>query len=355
MPDQKKEYVMSSTAGVQPRTFSWLTDGFREFLSFQQTLSSDRDNPVSVSDTAPPILESGPTPALLRMKEKKETGAFISQEEWATLAHYVQHGAEFWPTRHISRESVVGILQAFRAAYTLRKPGGDDGKAAYYLKNLNSMGQDEMTIEAAIETHLAHAEWPIGNGARPLVVFLRNDHVTDEAALTAALLPYWDALWRVAARGHFLVLHKPIRYKQKPDVYGAYEPFACTATRESFVFSVFRCEDRGLSALLSFPGPTAAMYPLAGYPDICEFRGMLAAIGEGAPGTHWNGDKFLAYTVGPTLDGPASGLYVRGRGGVTFCFTFDQWNILRALFAEAWENPSLQSSWAVLTEEYGEL
>jgi hypothetical protein len=28
---------------------------------------------------------------------------------------------------------------------------------------------------------------------------------------------------------------------------------------------------------------------------------------------------------------------------------------LRALFAEAWENPSLQSSWAVLTEEYGEL
>ena len=95
MPDQKKEYVMSSTAGVQPRTFSWLTDGFREFLSFQQTLSSDRDNPVSVSDTAPPILESGPTPALLRMKEKKETGAFISQEEWATLAHYVQHEPSF--------------------------------------------------------------------------------------------------------------------------------------------------------------------------------------------------------------------------------------------------------------------
>ena len=63
---------MSSTAGVQPRTFSWLTDGFREFLSFQQTLSGDRDNPVSVSDAAQPILESGPTAALLRMKEKKE-------------------------------------------------------------------------------------------------------------------------------------------------------------------------------------------------------------------------------------------------------------------------------------------
>jgi hypothetical protein len=355
MPDPKKEYVMSSTTAVQPRTFSWLTDGFRQFLSFQQTLSGDRDNPVSFSDTAPPILKSGPTAALLRMKEKKETGAPISQEEWAMLAHYVQHGAEYWPNRHISRESVVGILQAFRAAYKLREPGGDDGKAAYYLKNLNSMGQDEITIEAAIETHLAHAEWPIGNGARPLVVFLRHDHVTDESALTAALLPYWDALWRVAARGHFLVLHEPIRDKQKPDAYDAYEPVAFTATRQSFVCSVFRSEDRGLSALLSFPGPTAAMYPLAGYPDICEFRGMLAAIGEGVPGTHWNGDKFLAYTVSPTLDGPASGLYVRGRGGVTFCFTFDQWNILRALFAEAREDQFLQSSWAVLREEYGEL
>lgn len=274
MPDRKKEYVMSSTTAVQPRTFSWLADGFREFLSFQQTLPRNGDTPVSVLDTPQQILESGPTAALLRMKEKKETGAFISQEEWAMLAHYVQQGAEFWPNRHISHESVVGILQAFRAAYKLRKPGGDDGKADYYLKNLNTIGQYETTIEAAIETHLAHAEWPIGNGARPLVVFLRNDHVTDEATLTSALLPHWDALWRVAARGHFLVLNKPIRDKQNPDVFDAYEPVAFTATRESFVYSVFCSEGHGLSALLSFPGPTAAMYPLAGYPDICEFRAM---------------------------------------------------------------------------------
>ena len=130
---------MSSPTGVQPRTFSWLTDGFREFLSFQRTPSGDRDKPVSVSDTTQLILESGTTAALLRMKEKKETGAPISQEEWALLAHYVQLGAEFSPNRHISRESVVGILQAFRAAYKLRRPGGDEGKAAYYLTKFNSM------------------------------------------------------------------------------------------------------------------------------------------------------------------------------------------------------------------------
>jgi hypothetical protein len=105
------------------------------------------------------------------MKEKKDTGAPISQKEWARLAQFVQMGAEFSPNRHISRESVVGILQAFRAAYKLRKPGGDEGKAAYYLNKFNTMGQDEDTIEAAVETHLDHAEWPIGNDARPLVVF----------------------------------------------------------------------------------------------------------------------------------------------------------------------------------------
>jgi hypothetical protein len=352
MPDHKEENAMSTTTGVQPRTFSWLTDGFRDLLSFQKTPIKDRDKSVSVSDATQPILETGPTAALLRMKEKKDTGAPISQKEWARLAQFVQMGAEFSPNRHISRESVVGILQAFRAAYKLRKPGGDEGKAAYYLKKFNTMGQDEDTIEAAVETHLDHAEWPIGNDARPLVVFLRDDDVTDEAALTAALLPYWDTLWRVAARGHFLVHNKPIRDEQKLH---AYEPAAATFIRESFVFSVIRCEDHDLTALLTFPGSTAAMYPLAGYPDICEFRVMLAAIGEAPVGTHWNGDRLMAYTVGRELDAPASGLHFQGRGGVTFCFTFDQWNILRALFAEAWENPFLQSSWAVLTEEYGEL
>ena len=180
---------MPTTTGVQPRTFSWLTDGFRDLLSFQRQPSGDRDKPVSVSDATQPILETGPTAALLRMKEKKDTGAPISQKEWARLAQFVQMGAEFSPNRHISRESVVGILQAFRAAYKLRKPGGDEGKQAYYLQKLNTMGQDEATIEAAVEAHLDHAEWPIGNDARPLVVFLRDDQVTDEAALTAALLP----------------------------------------------------------------------------------------------------------------------------------------------------------------------
>jgi hypothetical protein len=355
MPDHKKENAMSTTTEVQPRTFSWLPDGLRDLLSFQKTPSKDRDKPVSIWNATQPILETGPTSALLRMKEKKDTGAPISQKEWARLAQFVQMGAEFSPNRHISRESVVGILQAFRAAYKLRKPGGDERKATYYLDKFNSMGQRESTIEAAVETHLDHAEWPIGNDARPLVVFLRDDDVTDEAALTAALLPYWDTLWRVAARGHFLVHNRPIRDEQKLHAYDAHEPAAAAFIRESFAFSVIRCEDHDLTALLTFPGPTAAMYPLAGYPDICEFRVMLAAIGEAPVGTHWKGDRFMAYTVSRELDGPASGLHVQGRGGVTFCFTFDQWNILRALFAEAWENSFVKTSWAVLTEEYGEL
>src|ERR1039458_2206054 len=122
MTVHKKEQVMLSPTGVQARTFSWLPDGIREFLSFQRTPSGDRDKPVSVSDTTQPILESGLTATLLRMKEKKETGAPISQEEWALLARYVQWGAESPPKRHHPRESVVGILQAFRAAYKLRRP-----------------------------------------------------------------------------------------------------------------------------------------------------------------------------------------------------------------------------------------
>ena len=85
MPDHKEENAMSTTTGVQPRTFSWLTDGFRELLSFQKTPPENRDKAVSVSDATQPILETGPTAALLRMKEKKDTGAPISQKEWARV------------------------------------------------------------------------------------------------------------------------------------------------------------------------------------------------------------------------------------------------------------------------------
>lgn len=137
---------MSSITGIQPRTFSWLTDEFRECLSFQQTYSRDRDGPVSVSDTPQLILKSDTTAA----KEKKDTGAAISQKEWTVLAFSVQQGAECPPNRQTSHESVVGILQAFQAAYKPRKPGGDEGKVAYYLDKLNSMDQDEDAIEVIL-------------------------------------------------------------------------------------------------------------------------------------------------------------------------------------------------------------
>src|SRR5208337_5302103 len=43
MLDHKKENAMSTTTGVQPRTFSWLTDGFRDLCRF-----SDRHPKIGI-------------------------------------------------------------------------------------------------------------------------------------------------------------------------------------------------------------------------------------------------------------------------------------------------------------------
>ena len=91
-----------------------------------------------------------PTKALLEIRRKGEAERILSKAEWTVLAHFVQQGLEAFLIDGDSpspgfRESLMAVLDAFLAAYELRK--GTSTWDEYYLGNLPSdcqpsQGQD---------------------------------------------------------------------------------------------------------------------------------------------------------------------------------------------------------------------
>lgn len=329
---------MSSSSDGQPKPYG--ADEVREMISFRTHLADNIIKP----DSEPPIF--CPTTALLQIKNKKEAGRCITQDEWARLTHFVFLGAEYPSARSISRESVIGILQAFKDAYAVNHHVGD---------NADFAGRDDKLT--ALDAFLSSTtKGSTGFGARFLHVFLRDEVVTDIDELTQALLPYWDILWRVAARGHYRLLKKPLR-KESKVCYGEPLPLA-TLSNKSWTLSFMGLDSGDVNASLGFPVPMAGTtYPLHGYTQIGDFRAMLSAIAgfcERGEMSKWKGDHFFAYMAhgdGPAGSGACFGAI---QNGIKFGFTFEQWNVLSALFAEAWEISALQSVWTRLMEEYGE-
>jgi len=74
------------------------------------------------------------TESLLEIRRKGEAGQMLSRAQWTLLAYYVQRGSEGFSKTPPSRESFIGILNAFRAAYQLsNKRSRYDGE---YFSNL---------------------------------------------------------------------------------------------------------------------------------------------------------------------------------------------------------------------------
>ena len=119
---------MSRSSDRQPKPYG--ADVVREMISFRTHLADNIIKPVS----EPPIV--CPTTALLQIKNKKEAGRCITQDEWARLTHFVFLGAEYPSARSISRESVIGILQAFKDAYAVNHHVGDNAHFAGRADNL---------------------------------------------------------------------------------------------------------------------------------------------------------------------------------------------------------------------------
>ena len=81
----------------------------------KQLLESARDDRFEVTE-----LLGKPTETMLEIRRKGEAGQTLTRAQWTVVAYFVQQGSEAFSKNPISRESYIGIINAFEAAYQLR-------------------------------------------------------------------------------------------------------------------------------------------------------------------------------------------------------------------------------------------
>jgi len=323
----------------------------------KRVLESVRNHAVEVAD-----LLAEPTEALSQMQRKREAGVALTTAEWALLVYFVVEGL-----KTVGGESgtpsvqtpTVCLLDAFMAVYEQCRPSTArdqqrvenltiaDRPPAGERRHVGRSGELRQIVadtrrrvleETAVSPALA-----LG-AARNLSLLLDEDLVGVES-INSALAPHWPALWPMAARGHYATTGRPVRRAVwAPLIEEAAGPVVA-AGRVRLSLEV----RQEVGVFMMFSGAGSVMYPITRYPELREFRMMLATLGPTV--RLWDG----RYFQGLLIDADESGVRFRGKGDriVVGCQRAD-WDALRSLYQQAWERVEVQQTWARLTMEYGE-
>jgi hypothetical protein len=238
-----------------------VSDSLREYLDrVKQVMSSRRGDGVSTSEVAKMLLESAKddrldhrlevadlqrsaTDSLWSIRQKWERQQGLSHAEWLFLARYVDLGCRGLaedPERP-NAESFALILEAFLAVRALRV---DRGVALdkYYVGNLkpanggalNDRQLDPDLVPRATDKliqELRHSERPSKPTfcGRNFYVALRDETLPGVTAINDALSDKLPTLFRMAARGHWLLERKPLRApcRTRDFVWRTLPPLAC--------------------------------------------------------------------------------------------------------------------------------
>ncbi len=372
-----------AVAPQQPVISVRISDALRARLErLKELLSLKNGESVSTSEVAKQLLESAredrlevaellsdATKSLAQARRKIEAGYSLSRSEWIVVAYFAQQGTERYsnlaPTYPVSGETVKGILEAFLAAYKIRRPSKtvDDGKYLGNLPILNEEGEEVLNrkglvVSAVVERLIQRVsepdfyQWP-QFAARNLYELLEEEHFPNIEALNSALKPSWAALWRAAARGHYITRQMPVRDQAGEDTLGRRYSAAISSVFEGGFVVSFAAGSGDLSLLLNLPPDRMAMYEMAPYPMIAEFRTLLEEWNATIANSHWKGRYFFVYTVAGGEAEPH--VWVRCEGAATFGFSQAEWASIQECFRRAWEIPELQRIWTELSLEYGEL
>jgi hypothetical protein len=341
---------------------------------------------ISTSEIAKQLLESAredrlelvelladPTAALRQIRRKGQAQQPLSRTEWTLLAHFVQLGMEAFadttPNR-VSRASMVAVVDAFLSVYGLRRDG-PPVREPYYLGNLpldcrpasarrpdrEEAATSETVRRTAAETRvrLQDPDWtqaPVFIG-RNLYVLLQDEKLPGAETINRALAPHWAALWRLAARGHYVATGQSLGEPAAQDTARAAPPIP-PVSDEAMSLAFMRIERGGLSVLVSFPGPLGPLYPVSGYPKLAEFRAMVDSLAPDGQ-RQWMGAHFFGYITAASADGDAAVWFRAPENGISVGLSLPHWAALRALLHRAWEQPDVSRAWAELSLDYGEL
>jgi hypothetical protein len=379
--EKGKPVAERSSWSQQPVISIRISDALRSRLEqLKEALSKKSGENVSTSEVAKQLLESAredrlevaelladATVALAGARQKAEAGLSLSRAEWIVLAYYIRQGVESHIGGRTPPAMMKEILEAFLAAYGVRR-GKQSGGDTHYLSNLpvlNKEGQQVFGVEAegidlptAVERLIRRLKASDSDGvwpqfaARNLYEFLEEESFGTEA-MNQALKPHWPVLWRAAARGHYLVRGYPVRDASRSAASEHMWGLAISSVFEGgFVLSFAAGSEHDLSVLLSLPEARQAMYEIGPYPMIAEFRAMLQGWDTSGPNSFWRGRWFFGYTA---VESTAPPVWIRCQGAVSFGFTAEEWASLQEAFRRAWEMPELQRISGELMLQYGEI
>jgi len=356
-----------------------ISDALREFLErSRKVISNGRGESVSTSDVAKMLLESAKddrldfrlevaelqraaTKSMWEIRCKWEHQQDLSRAEWIFLAQYIQVACEEvggdagMPTP----AAYAALLEAVLAVRGLRRSRGVE-LDRYYLGNIGT--QEEAAVnERQLDPDLvprvtarwiqqlrespASPEKPSFAG-RNFYVSIRDEELPDIVALNRVLRPHIETLFRLAARGHWMREHEPVRSFRDRQIFADTIP-AVKAAGFRLEFSV---SSQGEVSILVMMDDKDVMYPLGNYPEIREFAAMLERTGP----EEWRGVHFRAYTV-EEGEKPMRFYFRNVRDDIALGFSAEEWRQLRELFAQAGAMPKLQRLYKELSLVYGEL
>jgi hypothetical protein len=359
-----------------------ISETLRDYLErAREVIASSQGKSVSTSDVAKLLLELAkgerlddrlevtellrhPTETLLGIRQKWEQKRLISRAEWIVLAHYLEIGCEgtFEDVEAARQESFAALLEAFQSLLALRT-GSAVNRDRYYLGNIGApaltKGKSRSDSEAVIQSvkQLIRTLREPGSTIKPVFagrnfyVAIRDEDLEDIAAVNHALLPHMSALFRFAARGHWLREQRPIRPRRESQDYGFRSSVFPQLTAGDFRLSILLSAEEDLTMAIEMPVRDVT-YPLGFYPQIREFAKMLTRVKASG---HWKGREFFGYT-NAQVSGTATHFYFRHRlNGIAFGFSPEAWDCLQEVFAKALGLPELQPALRELALQYGEV
>jgi hypothetical protein len=331
----------------------------------RQLLESARDDRLELAN-----LLSDPTAYLRLARHKADIGEPLTVGEWSMIAYYCMYGAEIHSETartRISNESLIGLLQAFLAAYGLRK-AKKTSEDAFYLSNLlpeergetgeaREVGRDE--VRRAVNQTIQALRKPNPRQVRPIQVARNLYHILDELEypnvlkVNRELERYWPILWRVAARGHYFQHGKPLEeprlidHRIPPPPLPEFQEGECG-------LSLTRLQHDKLSLCLHLPGRLAPFLPISEFPAIAEFRAMLEEFNSSREDSYWKGYYFSAAATRPET-GDLMISFRSEASGIAFTLNQSDWSAIRSMTRRAWEKSEVRRLWDQQGREYGEV
>ncbi|HET9776753.1 MAG TPA: hypothetical protein VFP77_09335, partial [Gemmatimonadaceae bacterium] len=319
-------------------------------------------------------LLADPTESLANIRRKGEEGRSISRAEWTVVAHFIRLGLEASSSQAPnlpSRESFVSLLDAFLSVYALRK---DENARLdqFYLGNLPAESRPtpsqragksanvraDLVRRAVRETRRLLSDpataWRPTLIGRNFYVLVDEDSLAGAEDISRALRPFWPVLWTLAARGHFVEHHAPVR-EHAIQREGLYQPSLPDVTDGKFKLEFVRRAGHEFAVILTMPGVRGPVYPIVAYPQIVEFRTMLEALVSDHELGDWTGAYFFADVIAKQPAAPVEIWFRAHDNGVTLGFSLDEWKALDTLFRRVWEMPEIRRATELLALEYGEL